>query len=72
MSIKQTIGDNISSGGSSLDQVIASQIGHETLFPSLEYGLDRITTESISMWDLPGYMVQVFPGRRLHNHVKRD
>jgi Protein of unknown function (DUF1552) len=44
MSIKQTIGDNISCGGSSLDQVIASQIGHETLFPSLEYGLDRITT----------------------------
>lgn len=44
MAIKQTIGDNISCGGSSLDQVIASQIGHETLFPSLEYGLDRITT----------------------------
>jgi hypothetical protein len=44
MPIKQTIGDNISSGGVSIDQVIASNIGQETLFPSLEYGLDRITT----------------------------
>lgn len=44
MPIKQTIGDNISSGGVSVDQVIASKVGHETLFPSLEYGLDRITT----------------------------
>jgi hypothetical protein len=44
MPIKQTIGDNISSGGASIDQVIASKIGDETLFPSLEYGLDRITT----------------------------
>ena len=44
MPIKQTIGDNISSGGVSIDQVIASKLGHETLFPSLEYGLDRITT----------------------------
>lgn len=42
--IKRTIGDNISSGGVSIDQVIASKIGNETLFPSLEYGLDRITT----------------------------
>lgn len=44
MPIKQTIGDNISSGGISIDQVIASQVGQQTLFPSLEYGLDRITT----------------------------
>ncbi|HTE31188.1 MAG TPA: DUF1552 domain-containing protein [Chryseolinea sp.] len=44
MPIKQTVGDNISSGGVSIDQVIASEIGHATLFPSLEYGLDRITT----------------------------
>lgn len=44
MPIKQTIGDNISSGGVSIDQVIASKIGNDTLFPSLEYGLDRITT----------------------------
>jgi len=44
MPIKQTIGDNISSGGVSIDQIIASQVGNETLFPSLEYGMDRITT----------------------------
>lgn len=44
MPIKQTIGDNISSGGVSIDQIIASHVGGETLFPSLEYGLDRITT----------------------------
>lgn len=42
--IKQTTGDNISSGGISVDQVIANAVGHETLFPSLEYGLDRIAT----------------------------
>jgi hypothetical protein len=44
MPIRQTIGDNIYSGGVSIDQVIASHIGVETIFPSLEYGLDRITT----------------------------
>ena len=44
MPIKQTIGDNISSGGVSLDQLIATRVGKETLFPSLEYGMDRITT----------------------------
>jgi hypothetical protein len=44
MPIKQTIGDNISSGGISVDQVIASELGGQTLFPSLEYGMDRITT----------------------------
>lgn len=44
MPIKQTIGDNVSSGGTSLDQLIANRVGHETLFPSLEYGLDRIAT----------------------------
>lgn len=44
MPIRQTIGDNIYSGGVSVDQVIANHVGNETLFPSLEYGLDRITT----------------------------
>ncbi|HUQ64754.1 MAG TPA: DUF1552 domain-containing protein, partial [Flavitalea sp.] len=44
MPIKQTIGDNIDCGGISVDQVIANEMGGETLFPSLEYGLDRITT----------------------------
>src|SRR6186997_2215533 len=40
MPIKQTVGDNISSGGVSIDQIIAADVGHDTLFPSLEYGLD--------------------------------
>jgi hypothetical protein len=44
MPIKQTVGDNISSGGVSIDQIMAAQVGNDTLFPSLEYGLDRITT----------------------------
>ncbi|MBX2840225.1 MAG: DUF1552 domain-containing protein [Flammeovirgaceae bacterium] len=44
MQIKKTTGDNISSGGISLDQLIAQKVGQETLFPSLEYGLDKITT----------------------------
>ena len=42
--IRQTTGDNISSGGVSIDQIIASHVGEDTLFPSLEYGLDRIAT----------------------------
>lgn len=44
MKVRQTTGDNISSGGTSIDQVIASHVGGDTLFPSLEYGLDRIAT----------------------------
>lgn len=42
--IRQTIGDNIFSGGVSIDQVMAKKYEAETIFPSLEYGLDRITT----------------------------
>lgn len=44
MPIKQTVGDNISSGGISVDQIIANKIGDDTFIPSLEYGLDKITT----------------------------
>lgn len=44
MPIRITIGDDISSGGMSLDQVIASKLAGDTLFPSLEYGMDKITT----------------------------
>ncbi|XOV93567.1 MAG: DUF1552 domain-containing protein [Bacteroidota bacterium] len=40
--INKTTGDNISVGRASIDQVIAQQVGVQTLFPSLEYGLDRI------------------------------
>lgn len=43
-SITQTIGDNINSNGVSVDQIIGNHYAGQTLFPSLEYGLDRITT----------------------------
>lgn len=44
MAITKTAGDNINAGGVSVDQVIAEHFKNETLFPSLEYGLDRIAT----------------------------
>lgn len=44
MQIQKTAGDNINSGGISVDQIIANHFKNETLFPSLEYGLDRIKT----------------------------
>ncbi|MEM9723504.1 MAG: DUF1552 domain-containing protein [Bacteroidota bacterium] len=42
--ITRTIGANVNSGGTSIDQVIAQAIGKETLFPSLVYGIDRISS----------------------------
>jgi hypothetical protein len=42
--IQKTTGDNIDVGGISIDQLIANEVGKQTLFPSLEYGLDRIKT----------------------------
>jgi hypothetical protein len=44
MPIEKTTGDNINAGGISIDQIIANEVGKQTLFPSLEYGLDRIKT----------------------------
>lgn len=44
MKIARTTGTDISSGGISLDQLVAQRVGKETLFPSLEYGLDPIKT----------------------------
>lgn len=44
MPITQTIGDDINCGGVSVDQIIGNHNANQTLFPSLEYGLDRITT----------------------------
>ncbi len=44
MPITKTAGDNINSGGVSIDQLIANHYKNETLFPSLEYGLDKIAT----------------------------
>ncbi len=42
--ITKTAGDNINSGGISVDQLIANHYKDDTLFPSLEYGLDKIAT----------------------------
>lgn len=44
MRIEKTTGANINSGGVSLDQILAQRYGHETMFPSLVYGIDRITS----------------------------
>ncbi|MEO0330780.1 MAG: DUF1552 domain-containing protein [Bacteroidota bacterium] len=42
--IYKTTGDNIHSGGISIDQLIAQNVGQGTLFGSLEYGLERINS----------------------------
>ncbi len=44
MKITRTIGANVNSGGISIDQLIAQKTGKETLFPSLVYGIDRISS----------------------------
>lgn len=42
MRIARTVEARVDCGGASVDQLIAQQIGNETLFPSLQYGVDRI------------------------------
>ena len=42
MPVMRTIGSNVDTGGPSIDQVIAKQIGSETIIPSLVYGVDRM------------------------------
>ena len=42
MPIERTADANVNSGGISLDQLMASAIGKDSLIPSLQYGLDRI------------------------------
>ena len=42
LEVERTIGSNVNTGGPSIDQLIAQQVGKETLIPSLVYGLDRI------------------------------
>jgi hypothetical protein len=42
--VVKTTGKNISCGSASLDQVIAEKIGHQTPLPSLELGIDPVTT----------------------------
>lgn len=42
LGITRTIGSNVHVGGPSIDQLIAQQIGHQTIIPSLVYGIDRL------------------------------
>ncbi|MEM7369803.1 MAG: DUF1552 domain-containing protein [Bacteroidota bacterium] len=42
MRLTNTAGANVNAGGVSVDQIIANQIGDQTLFPSLQYGVDRV------------------------------
>ncbi|MEX2233358.1 MAG: DUF1552 domain-containing protein [Cyclobacteriaceae bacterium] len=42
--ILKTLGDNIHSGGISFDQLIAQQKGQDTLFDSLQYGMERVNS----------------------------
>lgn len=44
MRIAKTTGANINSGGVSIDQIIAGRNAHQTIFPSLSYGIDRMTS----------------------------
>ncbi|MBX2815721.1 MAG: DUF1552 domain-containing protein [Saprospiraceae bacterium] len=42
MPITRTVDAKVNAGGTSLDQIMAQHIGQDTLFPSLQYGIDRI------------------------------
>lgn len=42
MRLAKTVDARVDSGGVSVDQLIANHIGGDTLFPSLQYGIDRI------------------------------
>jgi len=42
MRLAKTVDANVDSGGISLDQLMAKHVGTQTVFPSLQYGLDRI------------------------------
>lgn len=42
--IVRTIGSNVNCGGVSMDQMIAQKLSNQTLFPSLVYGIDRISS----------------------------
>ena len=44
MAIARTIGSQVHSGGVSIDQLMARQLGHQTIVPSLVYGIDRISS----------------------------
>ena len=42
--ILKTLGDNINSGGISFDQIVAQEKGRDTLFDSLQYGMERVNS----------------------------
>jgi hypothetical protein len=42
--ILKTLGENINSGGISFDQLVAQQKGQDTLFDSLQYGMERVNS----------------------------
>ncbi len=42
MRLANTVDAKVDSGGISLDQLMANHVGKDTVFPSLQYGLDRI------------------------------
>lgn len=42
--ILKTLGENINSGGISFDQLIAQQKGQDTLYDSLQYGMERVNS----------------------------
>jgi hypothetical protein len=42
--ILKTLGEDINSGGISFDQLVAQQKGQDTLFDSLQYGMERINS----------------------------
>lgn len=44
MRITKTVDSGLDCGGVSVDQLVANRIGKETMFPSLQYGVDRIDT----------------------------
>ena len=44
MPVARTVDSNVNSGGISVDQLMANHIGKTSLFPSLQYGLDRMSS----------------------------
>lgn len=42
MRITETVDSDVNAGGMSLDQVMAQHIGRNSLYPSLQYGIDRM------------------------------
>ncbi len=42
LKVARTVDSDVNAGGISLDQLMAKHIGQNTLFPSLQYGIDRM------------------------------